>query len=83
MKYFITLLVFLSFGLIIYGFSLDGNQDDIANKYIGSGTLLLFLVAMPLFLIKESKGKKMKDYMLTEENVRKMQGKPPKNKEIE
>ena len=78
MKYFITLLVLLSFGLMIYGFSLDENQEDLANKYIGSGTLLLFLVAMPLFLIKESKGKKMKDYMLTDENVRKMQGKPPK-----
>ncbi len=80
MKYFITLLVFLSSGLMIYGFSLDENQEDLANKYIGSGTVLLFLIAMPLFLIKESKGKKMNDYMLTEENVRKMQGKPPKKK---
>ncbi|WP_281541994.1 hypothetical protein [Maribacter aestuarii] len=83
MKYFITLLVLLSFGLMIYGFSLDENQEDLANKYIGSGTLLLFLVAMPLFLIKESKGKKMKDYMLTDENVRKMQGKPPKKEGFE
>jgi hypothetical protein len=81
MKYFITLLVLLSFGLMIYGFSLDENQEDLANKYIGSGTVLLFLVAMPLFLIKESKGKKMKDYMLTEDNVRKMQGKPPKEED--
>jgi hypothetical protein len=30
-------------------------------------------VAMPLFLIKESKGKNMKNYMLTEENIKKMQ----------
>ena len=82
MKYFITLLVFLSSGLMIYGFSLDENQEDLANKYIGSGTVLLFLIAMPLFLIKESKGKKMNDYMLTEENVRKMQAgrKLPKGK---
>lgn len=83
MKYFITLLVFLSFGLIIYGFSLDENEEDLADKYIGSGTVLLFLVAMPLFLIKESKGKKMKDYMLTDENVRKMQGRPPKKRDSE
>jgi hypothetical protein len=27
---------------------------------------------MPLFLFKESKGKKVKDYMLTEENILKM-----------
>ena len=83
MKYLITLLVLLSFGLMIYGFSLDDNEEDLANKYIGSGTVLLFLVAMPLFLIRESKGKKMNDYMLTEENVRKMQGKPPKKKDSE
>ena len=81
MKYFITFLVLLSFGLMIYGFSLEETQEDLANKYIGSGTVLLFLVAMPLFLIKESKGKKMKDYMLTEDNVRKMQGKPPKEED--
>ena len=68
---------------MIYGFSLDDNEEDLANKYIGSGTVLLFLVAMPLFLIRESKGKKMNDYMLTEENVRKMQGKPPKKKDSE
>jgi hypothetical protein len=41
----------------------------------------LFLVAMPMFLIIESRGKKMKDYMLTEENLRKMQGKGPKKSE--
>lgn len=78
MKYVITLIVLLSFGGIIYGFSLDDNEEALADKYIGSGTLGLFLIAMPLFLYKESKGKKMNDYMLTEENVRKMQGKPPK-----
>ncbi len=78
MKYVISLVVILSFGLIIYGFSLDETQEALADKYIGSGTLGLFLVAMPLFLFKESKGKKMNDYMLTEENIRKMQGKAPK-----
>lgn len=81
MKYIITLVVIASFSAIGYGYSLDDSQDSLANKYIGSGTLSLFLIAMPLFLYKESKGKKMNDYMLTEENVRKMQGKPPKKTE--
>jgi len=36
------------------------------------------LSTMPLFLIIESRGKKVQDYMLTEENLRKMQGKKPK-----
>lgn len=79
MKYLITLIVLISIGLIIYGFNLEEQQVDTANRFIGFGTLGLFLLAMPLFLIKESKGKKFKDYMLTDENVRKMQGKKPKN----
>jgi len=41
-------------------------------------TVGLFLIAMPLFLYKESKSRDFKDYMLTDENVRKMQGKPPR-----
>lgn len=79
MKYLIIAIVLISFGLIIYGFNLEGEQADTANKYIGSGTLGLFLLAMPLFLIKESKGKNFKNYMLTDDNVRKMQGKKPRN----
>jgi hypothetical protein len=46
-----------------------------ANKYIGFGVVGLFLLAMPLFLITESRGKNMKDYMLTDENIRKMREK--------
>ncbi|WP_036151291.1 hypothetical protein [Maribacter forsetii] len=79
MKYIITIIVLISIGLIIYGFSLDVGQEALSHRFIGSGTLGLFLLAMPLFLIKESKGKKFNDYMLTDENVRKMQGKKPRN----
>ena len=74
MKYIITAIVIISIGLIGYGFSMDDPEEAIAHKFIGSGTLGLFLVAMPLFLYKESKRRNMKDYMLTEENVRKMRG---------
>ncbi len=75
MKYAIITIVLVSLGAIIYGFSIQGEQLALANKYIGFGTVGLFLLAMPLFLYKESKGKKMKDYMLTQENIKKMQGK--------
>ncbi|UWX55150.1 hypothetical protein NYZ99_00465 [Maribacter litopenaei] len=81
MKYLITLIVLASFGCIIYGFNMDDSKQATAHKFIGGGTVGLFLVAMPLFLIKESRGKKMNDYMLTEENIRKMQGKSIKNTE--
>lgn len=81
MKYLITIIVLASFGCIIYGFNLDETQEALSHKFIGGGTIGLFLVAMPLFLIKESRGKKMNDYMLTEENIRRMQGKSTKNSE--
>lgn len=72
MKYLIIFIVLCSFGAIIYGFTVHEENLVLGNKLIGFGTVGLFLVAMPLFLIKYSKGKKMKDYMLTEENIRKM-----------
>ncbi len=75
MKYVIILIVLASFASIIYGFTVQEDNLALANKCIGFGTVGLFLIAMPLFLIKESKGKKVKDYMLNEENIRKMQGK--------
>lgn len=79
MKHLIVLIVVASFASIIYGFSMKSEDNGTANKFIGSGTVGLFLVAMPLFLYKESKGKKMKDYMLNEENIMKMRKKEQKN----
>ncbi len=75
LKYIIVAILLASLGSIIYGFTVMEANPVIANKYIGFGTVGIFLIAMPLFLIKEGKGKKVKDYMLTEENIRKMQGK--------
>ena len=79
-KYLIVLIVILSFASIIYGFKIKPTDEILGNKFIGGGTVGLFLVAMPLFLIKESKGKKMKDYMLNKENIEKMQAKEAQNK---
>lgn len=73
LKHIILLIVLLSFGSIFYGFSIKEEEEDSANKYIGVGTIGLFLIAMPLFLFKESSGKNMKDYMLTKDNIKKMQ----------
>ncbi|MEM9076782.1 MAG: hypothetical protein AAGC43_07075 [Bacteroidota bacterium] len=79
-KHIIVLIVLLSFASIIYGFRIKDEDETTGNKYIGFGTVGLFLVAMPLFLIKESKGKKMKDYMLNKENIEKMQAKEAQNR---
>ncbi|MBC8767393.1 hypothetical protein H4O18_05260 [Arenibacter sp. BSSL-BM3] len=78
MKYIITLILLASLASIIYGFNINEENKALSDKCIGFGTVGIFLVAMPLFLIKVSKGKKMKDYMLTEENIKKMQGKEKK-----
>lgn len=81
LKHFVVLTVLLSVASIIYGFTLQENETSVSHKFIGFGTVGLFLVAMPLFLIKESKGKNMKDYMLTKENIKKMQDKEGENTE--
>nr|WP_299382520.1 hypothetical protein [Allomuricauda sp.] len=79
LKYGIVLITLASFASIGYGFSIKEKTPSKANKFIGCGTAGLFLLAMPLFLFKESKGKDMKDYMLTKENIKKMQDKEDKN----
>ncbi|MCM4171801.1 hypothetical protein DHD32_09925 [Arenibacter sp. TNZ] len=78
MKYIISLILLASLASILYGFSINEENTSLSEKCIGFGTVGIFLVAMPLFLIKVSKGKKMKDYMLNEENILKMQGKEKK-----
>lgn len=80
-KHMILLIVMASATAIIYGFGIQDNDPVLANKCIGFGTVGLFLIAMPMFLFKESKGKKMRDYMLTNENIRKMQGKKDEKSE--
>ncbi len=82
MRYIVLAIVLASAGSIIYGFTRMEEAPLEANKYIGFGVVGLFLLAMPLFLISESRGKKMKDYMLTDEKIREMrenQEKSPEN----
>lgn len=72
LRYLILLIVLLSLGGIVYGFLQMEEDPVLANKYIGFGVVGLFLLAMPLFLATASRGKKMEDYMLTNDNIRKM-----------
>ena len=80
LRYLVLIIVLASLGSIIYGFTLLEDAPVTANKCIGFGVVGLFLLAMPLFLIVESRGKKVKDYMLTDENVRKMRQRREQNK---
>ncbi len=72
MKYIklITFVAFIaSFSSIICGFTLD---VDYSQKLIGFGVVGLFLIVFPLFSYYRWKGKDVKDYMLTKENLDKM-----------
>ncbi|MDO6490033.1 MAG: hypothetical protein ABJD66_14830 [Cellulophaga sp.] len=75
MKYSSGIVALIALGLIIYGFIILEGNEVVAHKCIGFGTVGIFFIAMPLFLIRVSKGKNVKNYMLNEENIRKMQGK--------
>lgn len=83
LKYINILVTLASVAAIIYGFTLQDESPGIAKKWIGSGTLALFLLAMPMFLIRVSRDKKMKDYMLNEENIHKMRKSQSKQSENE
>jgi hypothetical protein len=66
----ITFLALIaSFSSIICGFMLEVNYSE---KLIGFGVLGLFFVVFPLFSYYRWKGKDLKDYMLTQENLDKM-----------
>jgi hypothetical protein len=78
-RYILLIITLGSLSAIAYGFFHLEEEPSLAHKYIGFGTLGLFLIAMPLFLLTVSRGKKMKDYMLTEENIRKMRNSKDKN----
>ncbi|MDG5490803.1 hypothetical protein [Psychroserpens sp. SPM9] len=69
MKYFILVALIASLGSIICGYVLD---VDYTQKLIGFGVLGLFVVVFPLFAYHRWKGKNIKDYMLTQENLEKM-----------
>ncbi len=66
----ITFIAFLaSITSIICGLSLDVEHSQ---KLVGFGVVGLFLVVFPLFSYYRWKGKDVKDYMLTQENLDKM-----------
>lgn len=66
----ITFIAFIaSTTSIICGLALE---VDYNQKLIGFGVLGMFLVVFPLFSYYRWKGKDVKDYMLTKENLDKM-----------
>ena len=65
---FACLLCGLAYGTF-HKNSIDTAQGD---KIIGFSVLFAVLIFLPLFLYHRWKGKRLKDYTLSEENLRKM-----------
>ena len=74
----ITFIAFIaSLSSILCGYFLD---VDYSQKLIGFGVVGLFLIVFPLFSYYRWKGKDVKDYMLTKENIDKMKESQKRNK---
>lgn len=53
------------------------------DRIVGIAVLSIAFILMPLFIFYRSKGKKFKDYMLTQENLDKMRNKKGQEAENE
>jgi len=74
----ITFIVFIaSLVSIVCGFVLD---VEYSQKLIGFGVVGIFFIVFPLFSYYRWKGKNMKDYMLTKENLDKMKANQKRHK---
>jgi hypothetical protein len=72
MKWFLRIFFVLVIANIIAGYVI--RQDDLAlgEKWIGFSVATGFLVYMPIFLVHCWKGKQLKNYTLSTENLKKM-----------
>ncbi|MDP2687297.1 MAG: hypothetical protein Q8O62_08750 [Aequorivita sp.] len=73
MKYLLTVLfisVLIALGI---GFFIKPEDEATGNLIIGLTLMAGFFVLMPLFIYHRWKNRSVKDYMLTKENIEKMQ----------
>ena len=76
MNIFTKILSYLVFTGVFFGiFSKEIIDDRIGDIIIGVSVLLGTLVFMPLFLAQRWTGKKLEDYTLSDENLKKMRKK--------
>ncbi|MBW2938564.1 hypothetical protein KXJ69_10625 [Aureisphaera sp. CAU 1614] len=73
MKYFLIILFIAIVVALITGFYVKPDDPKMGDLLIGLSVSGLFLVLMPLFVYHRWKNKNVKDYMLTKENIEKMQ----------
>ena len=82
MKWVLRVLFLLVLINIIVGYVIRQENLLLGEKWIGFSVAVAFFVFMPLFLAHRWKGKQLKDYTLSLENLKKMKEtlEPPKRK---
>lgn len=76
MKWIVRILSLSLFIAFLVGFYVRSNGEIIkGDRIIGISVLATVFILMPVFLAYSWKGKKLKDYMLTKENMDKMKDK--------
>ncbi len=73
MKYFLRILFLGILISLAYGFYINSSGNThLGNKIIGFTVLSASFVFMPIFLVYRWKGKRLKDYTLSKENMDKL-----------
>lgn len=73
MKYILKTLFIAIIIAVGIGYYYKNTGDHLTgDKMVGIGILAASFILMPLFIYHRWKGKKVKDYMLNEENLKKM-----------
>lgn len=80
MKNFIIILFISIVISICIGFYIKTEDDATGHLIIGLSLMAGFFVLMPLFIYHRWKDRSVKDYMLTKENILKMQDYQKKKK---
>ena len=82
MKWVLRVLFVLVLINIIVGYVIRQENLLLGEKWIGFSVAVAFFVFMPLFLAHRWKGKRLQDYTLSNENLKKMKEtlEPPKRK---
>ena len=82
MKWILRVLFVLVLINIIVGYVIRQENLLLGEKWIGFSVAIAFFVFMPLFLAPRWKGKRLQDYTLSNENLKKIKEtlEPPKRK---
>ncbi|HLS30618.1 MAG TPA: hypothetical protein VK021_07155 [Flavobacteriaceae bacterium] len=64
------ILVLIGFGIGFY-FLQFTEQELLGNRFVGFSVLIAVFIVVPLFLVIRLRGKKLKDYTLTQDNIKK------------